>query len=855
MNVMGRVARLALMSAASLLAVSAEAIELELVKDTDTSLSAKSSLPRDFRRVGSEVYFTATRADVGMELFATSSAPGSVRLVADLAPGGASSYARVLGALPGGLLVAAAIGNTDGDWYAHSTQILRLSTDGSERLVLTALAPWYGGSWYLQRFEPLQSSATRAWFRDAADGSLWASDGSAGATGRVFDTAPSGVRSHCAVNDRLLFVDYTTGGRQLYLSDGTAGGTVVVVNFASGSAPSSFVTHAGYCYFLQSPTLPSATTTLWRSDGTVAGTIPVTSMPSTGRIRMVGSALVAIGGIDTAVELRRVGETEPFWQDAGLTLSDFEMATDSHLVLGVYDTVSSTSRLLVTDATAAGTRLVQSSGSPLVVSHDTRATAAGSFALLRTTTASFRVDVAAATAQSVALPDDLFYAGAADLDGVLVGNASSAEIGEEIWRSDGTVVGTQPLADIANATADGLHYLRSADVGRDNTLFYAARSESGSSMKLWRSNGSAPGTQALPLRDYDGADVVTVRAIGNGVVFGTGTLPGTLASRFYFSRSDFSETWPIWQQGGEQELLASDHAVFFSCRNAGQWNACGVPAGATQALPLLPDASRPVRLVGSLGAAAVLWQDGTLWRSDGTPAGTVLIASNLYAPSGISSGDSVRLGDRLYFEACTTPSQNSCGLHVSDGTPAGTRQIVPIYWPILQIAALDGIVYFMVDDPPKHLWRSDGTLGGTQQVTPLNSRLFSMIALGHRLHLLRNDTFGTPSYLVSDGTAVGTVVVAQPTGMILRQNPLVAFSDNDVLLSCSLPSTGYELCRAGADGSGFALVGDFFPGPQSSEATWLGGGNGVGYMALIDGQHGAELWRAIGDRIFSDRFQ
>ena len=437
---------------------------------------------------------------------------------------------------------------------------------------------------------------------------------------------------------------------------------------------------------------------------------------------------------------------------------------------------------------------------------------------------------------------------------MLVGNASSAEIGEEVWRSDGTTAGTYPLADIANGTAGGLQYFHAADVGRDNILFYVAQSEAESHSALWRSSGSVAGTYALPRSDYDGDDVVAVRAIGNGVVFATRAPFASLPTRFWFSRADFSKTFAVWEQGGESELLASDHAVFFSCRNAGRWNACGVPAGATQALPLLPDSSRTVRLVGSLGAAVVLWSHGTLWRSDGTPTGTVPIVSNLSAPSGLASGDSVRVGGRLYFEACTSPSQNDCGLHVSDGTPAGTYQVMPIYWPILQIAALDGAVYFTVEDPPKHLWRSDGTRAGTQRVTPLDSRLFSMIAVGHRLHMLRNDTFDSPSYLVSDGTAAGTLAVARPVGMTFGSSPLVAFSDDDVLLPCTLPSTGYELCRAGADGSGLALVGDFFPGPQSSGAAWLGGGNGVGYLRLTDGQHGAEPWRAIGDRIFSDGF-
>jgi ELWxxDGT repeat protein len=841
--------------AALTVSTSATAFVVELIKDTDTSPAPAGSMPRHFYRYGNELYFTASRPDTGMELFATGATPGTTRLVADFAPYGASSYARVLGELHGSLLVAAAPDNTVSDWYARATQILLVSPDGSSRQVLTAQPPW-GNAYELQRFEPLRQTADRVWFRDGSDGSLWASDGTVSGTQRVFASISTQERTACTTNGRLVFTNLVDGGRRVYASDGTPAGTGVIADFTASAEPYSLVAHAGQCWFLQFTAAPSSARLLWRTDGTVVGTVNVATIPETTRLASVSGTLIAISNPANTLQLRRAGETEPYWQGDGLMLGSRESVSSGRILMDVYNAQSATFRMLVTGATAVTTQWVQRAGQPLDVRYDGRWTAGSDFVVVNDSPGiSYRVDAATGTAIDMTVPDDLFYAGAGDMDGVLVGNASDAEFGEEIWRSDGSSAGTYRLADVAQVNTGGMDFLVAHDIGRDNVLFYAAYG-SGAASDLWRSNGSAAGTYALPRSEYDDFEVVAVRALGSGVLFATGNRLSSVTSRYYVSSGDFGKTALAWNQGGSPDLIASDRAGFFPCRNAQQWTVCGIPAGGAQALPLLTGSDFPPRVVGSLGDHALLWSEGTLWRSDGTPTGTLPIASGVSSPGSLSSSQSVRVGNRLYFEACTSPSQYSCGLHVSDGTPAGTQAIKEIYWPIKQMAAIGNIVYFVTENSPSHhLWRSDGTAAGTQPVTPLGRRLFAMVAAGSHLHLLRDDLPLIPGYVVSDGTAAGTVAVNPPQGLTPTSGPLVARTSDEVLIGCIHPSTGAELCRANADGSGFALALDMYPGPQSSGASWLGGRGEVGYLIADDGRRGYEPWRTIGDRVFADDFQ
>jgi len=110
---------------------------------------------------------------------------------------------------------------------------------------------------------------------------LFKSDGTAQGTMLVKDISPGVNRSNIAnltnISDTLLFTaNDGTHGTELWKSDGTAAGTVLVKDIVVGAAssnPSSFLNVGGTLFFIASTSPFGAE--LWKSDGTTAGTVLV----------------------------------------------------------------------------------------------------------------------------------------------------------------------------------------------------------------------------------------------------------------------------------------------------------------------------------------------------------------------------------------------------------------------------------------------------------------------------------------------------------------------------------------------------------------------------------------------------
>lgn len=114
---------------------------------------------------------------------------------------------------------------------------------------------------------------------------LWVSDGTAGGTTEVIDLAPgtvSGIQAPgvvdqpmIAYNGKLYFSgNTTTGNTELYSSDGTAGGTVLVQEInpstlmSGGSDPSGFFIYNNELYFWADDGTSNSSSGLWKTDGT-----------------------------------------------------------------------------------------------------------------------------------------------------------------------------------------------------------------------------------------------------------------------------------------------------------------------------------------------------------------------------------------------------------------------------------------------------------------------------------------------------------------------------------------------------------------------------------------------------------
>jgi ELWxxDGT repeat protein len=160
-----------------------------------------------------------------------------------------------------------------------------------------------------------------------------------------------------------------------------------------------------------------------------------------------------------------------------------------------------------------------------------------------------------------------------------------------------------------------------------------------------------------------------------------------------------------------------------------------------------------------------------LWRSDGTAAGTHLVADLWSGSEGSWPAEMVELKGRLYFSAYD--SQRGPVLWKSDGTPQGT-QIVrdPISSssahrtaPFFLQAAGD-VLFFVALTPGlgTELWKSDGTTRGTAPLADLapgagSTEFYDFSVIGSRLYFVADAGSKGQELWTTDGTSRGTKVL------------------------------------------------------------------------------------------------
>jgi len=97
----------------------------------------------------------------------------------------------------------------------------------------------------------------------------------------------------------VFAADDGTFGREPWVSDGTPDGTTLLADINPGqltSAPNGFVSYKGFVYFLADS--PNQLVTLWRTDGTRAGTTPFVDLfpSSPGIFIPLRSSMVEVNG-------------------------------------------------------------------------------------------------------------------------------------------------------------------------------------------------------------------------------------------------------------------------------------------------------------------------------------------------------------------------------------------------------------------------------------------------------------------------------------------------------------------------------------------------------------------------------
>jgi ELWxxDGT repeat protein len=288
-----------------------------------------------------------------------------------------------------------------------------------------------------------------------------------------------------------------------------------------------------------------------------------------------------------------------------------------------------------------------------------------------------------------------------------------------------------------------------------------------------------------------------------------------------------------------------------------------------------------------------------LWTTDGTAEGTRMLADIWPGGGGVDSGRGggfggppgsiIALGDgRALFEA-SDPVHGS-ELWTTDGTAAGTRLVADLNRseagfsgssPSGFAASGVGRAIFFAADSTFGLepWVTDGTAAGTYPLIDLpqgrniNTTSLASLGEGRAVFSVSDRVSGTEPW-VADGTDAGTHPIADirpgPASSVAGPAVFSAFGDGRVLFWADDGVHGLEPWVTDGTAAGTRLVADIWPGGGGSDS---GGGFGFGgfggppgsVVSLGDGRilfsatdplRGTELWvsdlTAEGTRLAAD---
>lgn len=317
--------------------------------------------------------------------------------------------------------------------------------------------------------------------------------------------------------------------------------------------------------------------------------------------------------------------------------------------------------------------------------------------------------------------------------------------GRELWKSDGTEAGTVMVKDI-----------RPGSAGSDpewmcvsNGVLYFTANDGVNGGELWRSDGTEAGTMMV-----------------------TDLTPG------------YSNTYPGFLTDVNGVLYFAIEYSFSLAAISGLWKSDGTAGGTVKVAGTYSNSVssgyvRPTNLTnvnGTLffrGEWPSLPTSTTLWKSDGTAAGTVMVSTNVSRfPYGIQPNYLTAFNNEIYF-AADIDSESGGALWKSDGTEAGTvvvkdMDINSTDGGVQHLANINGTLYFSGfpgSSSNSELWKSDGTAGGTLFVKDINPGLYGSNSSNFTDHagrvyfVAKTESEGTEIWK-TDGTEAGTVLVA-----------------------------------------------------------------------------------------------
>ena len=271
-----------------------------------------------------------------------------------------------------------------------------------------------------------------------------------------------------------------------------------------------------------------------------------------------------------------------------------------------------------------------------------------------------------------------------------------------------------------------------------------------------------------------------------------------------------------------RELTAVGDRVYFTANNSSVSNRLFVVAGTT--------------------VSPVTIKDGAFIRS---PEASSLIA----------------MGNELFFRGRLSLSSGGEELWKTDGTMAGTMLVADINSgtggssPSMG-AVIDGILYFDADDGihGREWWKSDGTIAGTQLLADINPGTASgvpsnskIIGVGSQIFFRANDgTHGDELWSIDQATGVPHLVKDIVPGTGGSSPAWFAPLGDELIFAAYGGPTGREVWRSDGTASGTVKLSNIHPGSPSAGPVTLTPSGPFVYFGVDSSSAGTQLWKTDG---------
>jgi ELWxxDGT repeat protein len=772
----------------------------------DINPGQRSSYPFELTNVNGTVFFSAVDGVHGRNLWESNGTAAGTFMVQNLGPSNYGSYPYNLTNVNGTLFFQAGMQpNVNGNHTFTSgtgAELWESNGTAAGTFMVQDINPGPHGSYPRQL-----TNVNGSLFFEATDGThgyqLWGSNGTSASTQLVADINPSSPGSYpyslTNVNGTLFFqaTDGTHGG-QLWQSNGTAVGTQLVtdINPGGGFNPYRLTNVNGTLFFSANDGTHGFE--LWQSNGAAAGTQIVADI-NPGSNNSYPRDLTNVNGTlfftaDDGTNGRQL------WESNGAVGGTFLVQNINPHEFGFpsgsdprYLTNVNGTLFLQANDGTHGYQLWESNG-------------AGETAL---------VGISARGSLRPYLTN---------VNGTLFFAASDGTHGGELWTSNGTVAGTTMVAQISQDTLGSYPY---GFTNVNGTVFFVAN-DGVHGNELWDSNGATGGT-------------ALVADINPGPYSSNPTYLTNVNGTLFFSADDGVHGRELWESNGSAAGTQLVTDINFGLAN-----------------------SNPRFLTNVNGTLFFSATDGSffghgdeLWESNGTAAGTQMVADIKPGGSGSYPRYLTNVNGTLFFAADDGTSGNQ--LWESNGAAAGTQMVADINpheqgFPNgsnpLSLTNVNGTLFFAANDGAhgRQLWESNGAAAGTQMVAdigPAGSNPTYLTNVGGTLFFSANDGVDGSQLWESNGTAAGTQMLTAGNNIaggfqpewLTNVNGTLFFSANDGVI-------GRELWDS--NGTNVIRLADINPGNGSSNPGYLTNVNGTLFFSANDGVHGRQLWQSDG---------